>query len=125
MIRCLQRTWKAKTLTWICSMTDHTFHLNAYADAFVTRDMGRKVREVLLDFDSQSPVDVALTIDVPGIEVLTPSFADEFFAKTVVQMGLDAFRTRFRIIGPPDDIKLLISKVIKIRLAQTFPAEAP
>lgn len=107
-------------------MTDTTFTLTSHANDFVTRDMGKRIRGCLLEFDASAPVGVELTIDVSGIEVLTPSFADEFFAKTVTAMGLDKFRKRFRIVGVTDEIKLLISKVIKIRLAQsTAPSVAP
>ena len=100
-------------------MTDTTFLLTAHATDFVTRDMGKKIRGLLLDFEATAPSGGELTIDVAGIDVLTPSFADEFFAKTVVKMGLALFRKRFRIVGVTDEIKLLISKVIKIRLAQS------
>ena len=99
-------------------MTELIFRLTDYAQDFVTRDMGRKVRDELLKFESESPTDTPITIDVSGIVVLTPSFADEFFAKTVERIGLDPFRSRFRIIGTAEDIKVLISKVIKIRLSQ-------
>ena len=86
-------------------MSDTTFTLTSHASDFVTRDMGKKIRGSLLEFEASSPAGVELTIDVTGIEVLTPSFADEFFAKTVVMMGLDRFRKRFRITGVTDEIK--------------------
>ncbi len=106
-------------------MTDTTFMLTSHANDFVTRDMGKKIRESLLEFEATASPGVELTIDVTGIEVLTPSFADEFFAKTVVAMGLDQFRKRFRIVGVTEEIKLLISKVIKIRRAQSFAQVVP
>ena len=110
---------------WTCSMTDTTFLLTAYEHDFVTRNMGKKMRGRLLEFDASAPAGVELTIDVSGIVVLTPSFADEFFAKTVIAMGLNQFRKRFRIVGVTDEIKLLISKVTKIRLAQSVPQTTP
>ena len=103
-------------------MTDTTFLLTDHESDFVTRNMGQSMRARLLAFEASAPPGEELTIDVSGIEALTPSFADEFFGRTVLAMGLDHFRKRFRIVGVTEEIKVLISKVIKIRLAQPSPS---
>jgi hypothetical protein len=97
-------------------MSDTTFKFDGRASAFVTRDVGRQIREQLLDFERQIPESERVVIDASGIEALTPSFVDEFFGRTASLFGLERFRNRFRIEGVDQDSKLLINKVVRNRL---------
>ena len=97
-------------------MTDFVFRLQHKANDFVTRDIGKRLREAFLEFEATVPADARITIDTSGVSLMTPSFVDEFFGRTAAAFGLDYFRTRFRIIGLDGDVKQLINKVVRNRL---------
>lgn len=97
-------------------MTEFVFRLQDKACDFVTRDIGKSLREALLQFETTVPTDGRVTIDVSGVSLMTPSFVDEFFGRTAANFGLDQFRARFQIIGVEGDAKQLINKVVRNRL---------
>lgn len=97
-------------------MTDTLFLLTAHAVEFVSRDIGRHVRDQLLAFELKVPPAEQITIDATGVSLLTPSFVDEFFGRTASVFGLERFRVRFRIVGIEGETKLLINKVVRNRL---------
>ncbi len=61
-ICCPRRMLRAKTLIWICSMSDTTFLLMSDEHDFVTRNMGKSMRGRLLEFDASAPAGVELTL---------------------------------------------------------------
>lgn len=105
-------------------MIDATFCLQDKAHDFVSRDIGKCLREALLEFEATVAADELITIDASGVSLMTPSFVDEFFGRTASIFGLDQFRTRFRIIGIEGDTKQLINKVVRNRLILDRPEPA-
>lgn len=97
-------------------MTETTFRLIDHAEDFVTRDLGKRLRELLIAQEAESPGESRITIDATGVSIMTPSFVDEFFGRTVARLGIDRFRTRFRIIGVENETRLLINNVVRNRL---------
>jgi len=97
-------------------MTDVVFRLQDKAKDFVTRDIGKRLRESLLEFEPTVPATMQVAIDASGVALMTPSFADEFFGRTAAIFGLDQFRRRFKIIGVEGSAKQLINKVVRNRL---------
>ncbi len=80
-----------------------------------SRDQGRVARQWLkglVEFHKQ----VLLGLD--GVEVLTPSFADECFGKLLVEMGEEDFRNRLQITGGTPEVRKLINQVLRIRLQE-------
>lgn len=97
-------------------MINSIFRLQDRADDFVTRDIGKRLRDALLEFEAIVPAEGRVTIDASGVSLMTPSFVDEFFGRTAAVFGLDHFRTRFQIVGVEGDAKQLINKVVRNRL---------
>lgn len=97
-------------------MTDIIFALPHRATDFVTRDVGRLLRADLLTFESQIDPVERITVDLTGVNLLTPSFVDEFFGRTAAEMGLERFKARFRISGISSEFRSLINNVVRNRL---------
>ncbi len=97
-------------------MSEVIFQLLGKAPAFVTRDVGRIVRDELLSFERQSLPEDRIVIDASGVDALTPSFVDEFFGRTASSFGIEQFQRRFRIHGVDRDSQVLINKVVRNRL---------
>jgi|GEM_PF-2588532 len=92
------------------------FLLKEHSDDFVTRDIGRTLREALLSFEDQVPANERIVIDASGVSLMTPSFADEFFGRTAAARGLAFFKARFQVVGVEGDTKTLINHVVRNRL---------
>jgi len=98
-------------------MTDSTvFVLKLYATDFVTRDIGKLLREKLLQLELATDSDHRIVIDGDGVSIMTPSFVDEFFGRTAALMGIEKFRRRFKISGIEGDTKVLVNSVVRNRL---------
>lgn len=97
-------------------MPDLVFQLRTHADGFLSRDCGSALREELLEFERTAPTETIIQIDAHGVDVMTPSFVDEFFGRTVAFFGIERFRSRFRIVGVASESMLLINKVVRNRL---------
>lgn len=54
-----------------------------------------------------------------GIDLMTPSFADELFGKLLIELGESRFRERLQIRGGNPGIRQLVNQVLRIRLAET------
>ncbi|MGH7150714.1 MAG: STAS-like domain-containing protein [Planctomycetota bacterium] len=65
-----------------------------------------------------------LEIDFAGVEVLTPSFADECLGRLVLDVGLEVFRERVRLKATDETIKRLVNHVLAHRSAQVERARA-
>jgi len=59
-----------------------------------------------------------------GVEVLTPSFADEVFGKLLDELGEDRFRQTIRFSGGTSEVRTLVNQILRIRLAQLRQAHA-
>lgn len=105
---------RMKTLT--SSMNNAVFRLCGMAPAFVSRDVGRAIRQKIIEFEKEADIDAVIVIDFDGVDVLTPSFVDECLGRLVASIGLEHFRERFKIHADRSDWKALINSVVRNRL---------
>lgn len=80
-----------------------------------TRDLGEKVRRLLLDAleHNLSPIEISFE----GIFMVSSSFADECFGKLVEGIGKDEFKKCFRIKELNDDhIRMVLNNSVRNRL---------
>lgn len=90
--------------------------LRDHAPAFVTRSAGRLVRDQLVHLHQTLPPEVLIELDFTGVDVLTPSFADECLGRLVAQLGLETFKRRFALLTDNADWQALINSVVRNRL---------
>lgn len=105
------------------------FCLANYANDFVTRDIGKRLRAELLAFANSSTADQLIIIDATGVTIMTPSFVDEFFGRTTADLGLQQFKSRFQIVGTDTSTQSLVNNVVRNRLImhkrEVAPAKGP
>jgi STAS-like domain of unknown function (DUF4325) len=85
------------------------------AGRLITRRLARMHRnrlESLLEERSDG-----VEVDLSQVELMTPSFADEYFGVLAERYGREAFRQRIRIRGAGEDLRHLLAAVIGQRLA--------
>jgi hypothetical protein len=56
-----------------------------------------------------------LIASLEGVEVMTPSFADEFFGGLFSRLGEELFRSRIGLVRPDHYIQSLVEMVLKHR----------
>jgi hypothetical protein len=103
---------------------ENVFRLSERAAALVTRDAGKRLRAELLALDAALTAEGRIIIDLAGVDVLTPSFVDEFFGRLVSEFGVKDFQARFHIEGADADWKSLINSVVQNRLLLDRQAKA-
>ena len=86
------------------------FELRAFGPRLLTRDMGAQIRTVALGRGAAE-----LAVSLNGIEVMTPSFADEFFGGLYTHLGPIQFSTVVAVIDCDDYTSRLIETVLKHR----------
>lgn len=91
------------------------FDLQNYGTELLTRDAGTAIRADIAGLLAAG-YDVEVVLD--GITDLTPSVADEAFAKLADVMGHDAFKTRVRFTGGSVLAGRLVEFVLKTRRAR-------
>lgn len=57
-----------------------------------------------------------LTVDLEGVQGLSESFADEFFAVMVAQNGVDWFRERVQVVNANPSVRAALLSAIANRL---------
>ena len=82
----------------------------------ITRQEGSQVRSRILNLLEKNEV---IFVDFAGIELITPSFADECLGMLAVRLGGDAFKARVRLRGAAKGTKHLIAVVLANRLMKT------
>ena len=83
------------------------FRFSDYGKDFGTRDMGRKLRERIRPLLEKNVVE----LDFTGVNVVSNSFADECFAKLLLEMPLENLRahTIFRGLSPMAERSILVA----------------
>ena len=90
------------------------FRVSKEATGFGNRQTGRQLRTKLQNLMTQFE-DSRVRIDFADIALISASFADEFIAKLVVEMGHFSFFTRIRITNANQLIGQTLDNVIKQR----------
>ena len=82
------------------------FKFSDYGENFGTRDMGAKLRNILLPLVMGQE---RVVLDFEGVNVVSNSFADECIAKLLLEMPLDELkqRTTFRNLNPLAEASVL------------------
>lgn len=86
-----------------------------------SRDFGIEIKALVKDALEH---DKHVTVDLQGIEEMTPSFADEFFGKLSEDWGEDITECRIRVVNG-EQFKPLINAVIRIRLLRAQARKVP
>ena len=74
------------------------------------------IRERLVKIlDSLGEEDL-LTIDFSGVDVMTPSFADESIGKFAERIGRNHFRSRVSLVGAAETIRALVNSILAERI---------
>ena len=81
----------------------------------LTRDDGEKLRRSLR---ARLAGGERLEIDFEGVEVITPSFADECFGRLLLEIGRPKFRESVRLRTADETIRRLVNHVLAHRAAQ-------
>jgi len=80
-----------------------------------TRFAGASVREkILRDFDTIEK----FVFDFTGVETVSNSFADECFAKLILEKEMDVIKAKTTFQGASPFIKAVIANAFKSRLEQ-------
>ena len=84
------------------------FKFIEYGTDFGTRDMGQKLRQLLLPLINSND---KVVLDFTGVNVVTNSFADECIAKLLLEMPLSELmrRTTFRGLNPLAERSVLVA----------------
>lgn len=85
-----------------------TFHFSEYGTDFGTRDMGAKIRNILLPIIEQGE---RVALDFSGVNVVSNSFSDECIAKLLIDMPLEKLRklTTFNNLTPMAERSILVA----------------
>jgi uncharacterized protein DUF4325 len=86
-----------------------------------SRDFGIEIKAIIKDALEDGK---HVTVDLKGIEDLTPSFADECFGKLSEELGEDITERAIRVING-EQFKSLINAVIRIRLQRALARKTP
>lgn len=92
------------------------FVVREEASNFGNRHTGERLRIKLGNLAEMHP-DEPVVVDFDGIEVMSASFADEFVAKLVKDLGVMRFFARYRLSGLSDFTATMVDQVIAQRLA--------
>jgi hypothetical protein len=79
------------------------------------RSLGEQVRREVLGFDAKEVV-----FDCIGVDLMTPSFADEAFGK----LALEDRRPRIRVVNATPDIVSTVRFAVRNRSAEREPVPA-
>lgn len=85
--------------------------------AFLTRSQGEKLRHRIEEIFSNLESGHRIAIDFAGVDVMTPSFADECFGKLAERLGANRFRQSISLNGADETIRTLINSVLAERLS--------
>lgn len=79
-----------------------------YGTDFGTRDLGQKLRQILLTMIGYGD---KVILDFTGVNVVSNAFADEFIAKLLLEMPLDELKhhTTFRGLNPLAERSVLVA----------------
>ncbi|MDP8975657.1 MAG: DUF4325 domain-containing protein [Actinomycetota bacterium] len=92
------------------------FRVAEHASNFGNRETGARLRNRLLNVMTESPEE-PVVIDFDGIDLVSASFADEFVAKLVREMGPMRFFGRIKLRNVTGFISDTLDRVISQRLA--------
>lgn len=92
-----------------------TFVVGSQATNFGNRATGERLRLKLKNIADMYPTE-AVTVDFEGIDLMTSSFADEFIAKLVRELGSVRFFGRFRFANLSQFAATTLDQVIAQRL---------
>ena len=79
----------------------------------ITRQDAKQYRNRLINLLEEHE---QVVINLSALELLTPSFADEWLGVLSQRYGKDLFRQRIRFVGASEELKHLISVVLANRL---------
>lgn len=83
-----------------------------------TRPSGNQMRNKVINLNKQSKKPVS--IDFSGVTLITSSFADEFIAKLLVNVGLIQFQNNIKIVNLDKINESILNKAIAERFHQEF-----
>jgi hypothetical protein len=89
------------------------FNVSKEAESVRSRAAGKPMRQQLSNLLRMTSEQVR--VDFGGLPVVSSSFADEAIAKLILEVGLDEFRRRVRLIGVTSTVQSIISKAIAQR----------
>ncbi|MBL9143953.1 MAG: STAS-like domain-containing protein [Verrucomicrobiaceae bacterium] len=87
---------------------------------FGSRHAGKALRTKCLNLIRMEP-SKRLVLDWAGVSVISSSYADEFVAKMVVELGFATFSAQCTLVGMVPLVRQLIDKAIFQRVAQASP----
>jgi hypothetical protein len=86
---------------------------------FLTRGQGERIRARLVDLYHELKPGERLVIDLSGVDVLTPSFADECLGKLAEVVGMSNFGSSVSLVGANETVRVLLNSVLSRRLTDT------
>jgi anti-anti-sigma regulatory factor len=86
--------------------------MTQWGTVLTERDLGKEIRTHFLDSLS---LDSAIIVDFANVEMIDSSFADELFAKLIVEVGASKVRTKVKLVNTPPVIKIIINEAIFTR----------
>ena len=95
----------------------HIFRLADKNIEWLTRAQGEKLRKELEDLLGKFATGDRLEIDFSGVQVMTPSFADECIGKLAAQLGPAKFRESVSLKGADETVRTLVNAVLAERLS--------
>jgi len=103
---------------------NHHFKLLHEDTEYLTRAQGVRVRAKLETLVNGLAQDDRLVIDFEGVQVMTPSFADECFGKLAQGMGFATFRQRITLIGANETNRILVNAILAERSSASSSVNA-
>jgi hypothetical protein len=64
----------------------------------------------------------SIELDLDGVELITPSFADECFGKLLKELGQKDFRSRLQLRGGAPAVQQIVNHVLRVRLSESVSA---
>ena len=95
-----------------------------YVTDFGTRDMGKKLRMIILPLIKEND---KVVLDFTGVNVVSNSFADECIAKLLLEMPLDELKnhTTFRGLNPLAERSVLTALQRRYRVMKNTLSSPP
>jgi anti-sigma regulatory factor (Ser/Thr protein kinase) len=107
---------------YISSDATDCFYLREFGKRLFTRDLGAsalKIALLRLGAGAQVRLDDGLVISFDGIDVMSPSFADEFFGGLFTHLGPGRCRALVSVVRPDHYVQNLIEMVLMHRASRT------